>query len=163
MNHSYNVLKMKANEVLERAVTLYKTENDPFYMTSLICGIGKAKVCAEGGEHNYFAVLEVIYEGYKKQPRNERDLDRLFFEGMALGLTLTDIRTLKGVLNILTLQLQNEKEHKAPFTVDARPLLAAAGKTADRLEAEGGLTADLDRKWLEAKRKYLQDTFGKTF
>ena len=154
---------MKAKEVLERAVRMWNEEHDSFYMTSLICGIGRSKVCIEGQEHNVYIVLDVIHEEYRKQPRKEKNLDILFCEGMKLGLTFTDIRVLKAVLDILTDQMEREKKHKAPFQIDAAPLLAEAGGLVGRLEEEGLLTDEFDREWIDGKRSYLKESFGVTF
>ena len=74
MSYTYDILKMKAKEVLERAVKMWNEEHDPFYMTSLICGIGRSKVCIEGQEHNVYIVLDVIHEEYRKQPRKEKTI-----------------------------------------------------------------------------------------
>ena len=157
MSYNYDILKMKANEVLDRAIKLYDSERNPFYMTSLICGIGKAKVAAEGQDHNVYVVLDAIYDQYSKH----KNLDQLFFEGMELGLTFEDFRALKSVLDILTVQMAREKSGEAPFKVDSAKVLGDARNLISKLEVKQLLDDDISKAWLQSKSEYIENEFGR--
>ena len=126
-NSKADLLREKAEAVL-KVVRKYENTNPEVY-EKFIIGKSTAAIISMNPvtgrpEHNIWAVMETVYEDYRKHP--ERQINLKLYEVLQNTLRHEIIPTyLHNAIEELLYQLRSEKQGTAPFQLDCSQLIYA--------------------------------------
>lgn len=154
MNYKYNILKNKAYDIAERACIKHLDGNDVI-MASLVCGANNSKIGEEDG-HNYYAVLDALYDLYKNQP--EYKVDEALIAGIKKSLiAFLEPEYVKNTTHLIVEQAKRQKDNKSPFKIPYVDLLSEVNNAIHTDELSDMLNNQRDVEWINR----VNDAFKK--
>lgn len=114
MSNTYDELVDYAEGLVNIINEKYNTGATIAYLI-LLTGDGNYKVESyPGAGHNYQAVVDAIHNCYKNNPNN--NVEKGYYDGIMTLIRVTkNIRNLQLLLNVLSYELQKERDGKAYF------------------------------------------------
>lgn len=155
-----DLLRRKAEAVLTVVRKYEDTSPDAYEM--FIIGKSTAAIISMNPvtgrpEHNIWAVMETVYEDYRKHP--ERQIHLRLQEVLQNALRHETLSTyLHNAIEELLYQLRSEKQGTAPFQLDCPQLIDALRENVR--ENRGKLLQNSMLKEIENYNKILKENYG---
>ena len=143
--------------LVDEAVRDY-IKNKKMTFLCLILGDGQFKLEAyPGAGHNYYVVLEAIYEYYKKHPFKQ--VDKMLFDTLIKSISIS--KTPQAVAkncDYIAAQIENEKKGISPFKLDNIELLKQMkARILNNIELSNN---ELAHTLLNDTAKFYEETTG---
>jgi hypothetical protein len=151
-------MEMKARRIAEEACIEYNLNNNSFAMVSAIAGLGNSKIGDEYTEHDYHAVLDALYDLYKKNDHSKAD--KAFESGILRALDFSNSNTFISALNIFIDHLEHEQDKTAAFKIDNNAVLKKAKERLRSKELSEIFKEGNNKNWLDNNTKYMEEKFG---
>jgi hypothetical protein len=152
-------MEMKARRIAEEACIEYNLNNNSFAMVSAIAGLGNSKIGDEYTEHDYHAVLDALYDLYKKNDHSKAD--KAFESGILRALEISNSDIFISVINIFIDHLEHEYDKTAPFSINDDLILSKAKERLRSEELSEMFKQEKNKNWLERNSKYISEKFGR--
>ena len=172
MGYSPESLARIADAMVEETVKMYVSGENKMAFMVMLMGSRSFKLEAfPGAGHNYYAILEAIYRYHKAHP--EAGIDQIFYDRLSRYCELAgDPESASDQVNYIAAQLENEKKHTAPFTLDARSLLQKFRPAFEDLYEDDfwereGIPLEKQKKeneqWLEETARFMKENYDLEF
>lgn len=153
-----NSLKILSDKLVEKTFQNYLQQNNEMGFYLLLLGKGHFKLESfPGAGHNYYEILNSIYDYYKKNPGiNVKEI----FE-FALNLCINKLCLVEDfpmIMNYIYAQLENEDKEIAPFEINVLMML---NNLKSRINSYQKLKDDIIlAEELKKSENYLNENFG---
>lgn len=112
-----------ADSRVEYAMSALKNEGNDMGLCCTFLGFGQLKleIKPETG-HNYYLIVDAIYRYYEKNPLSK--IDKYYDETLLkIAKHAVSLNSLSILINIVSYQLENQKDKISPFEIDVVPIL----------------------------------------